>query len=151
MSAAPKPPKAPSVNLPANLTGLPLDHLAVAVTDLESASLPYKLLGLTQIGEDELVAEQRVRVRMLRAGESLVELLEPTSPNSAIAKFLDKHGAGLHHVAFRVENLASEIKRLTAQQAQFAGETGTGREGTKVIFLHPKWTGGVLVELVQHG
>ena len=141
----------PASNLPNSLQGLALDHLGIAVADVQSASLPYKALGFVQVGEDEVVAHQHVKVRVLRAGESLLELLEPTSPQSAIATFLDKRGPGLHHTAFRVTNLDAQIERLQRQHAQFIGEPGAGRHGTRVIFLHPKWTGGVLVELVENG
>ena len=134
-----------------HLKGLPIDHLGVAVESLERAAEPYALLGLPQVGEDELIAEQFVRVRALRAGESLVELLEPTSPESPVAKFLTARGPGLHHVALRVEGLEPHIARLSKLGARFVSkEPRAGRAGTRVVFLHPKWSGGVLVELVEH-
>ncbi len=139
------------MTLPGALTGLPLDHVGVAVPDLRAATEPYRLLGLSQVGEDETVASQNVRVRALRVGESLLELLEPTAPESPVAAFLAKRGPGLHHLALRVENLALEVERLGAAGARFIStEPRPGRAGTRVVFLHPKWTGGVLVELVEH-
>lgn len=133
------------------LQGLPIDHLGIAVRSLEEASHPYKLMGLPQMGEDEHIASQHVKVRALQAGESLLELLEPTSPESPIARFLDKRGPGLHHVALRVGAVEAEVLRLKDLGAQFIDETPRpGRAGTKVVFLHPKWTKGVLVELVEH-
>ena len=133
------------------MRGLPVDHLGVAVRNLEEASLPYRLLGLPTEGEDEHVESQRVRVRALRAQGSLVELLEPTSPESPIARFIEKRGEGLHHVAFRVDDLDAEIERLSAEGARFIStEPRPGRAHTRVVFLHPKWAGGVLIELVEH-
>lgn len=131
--------------------GLPLDHLGVAVHSLLEGSRPYKPLGLVPDGNDEEIAAQGVRVRVFRCGESLVELLEPTTPESPIQRFLDKRGPGLHHLALRVEHLETEITRLIGEGAQFIStEPHPGRRGTRVIFLHPKWTGGVLVELIEH-
>lgn len=131
--------------------GLPVDHLGIAVHNLEEASQPYKLLGLPQVGADELISSQHVKVRALQAGSSLIELLEPTSAESLIASFLDKRGPGLHHVALRVEAIKAEVARLKELGAQFINETPRpGRAGTWVVFLHPKWTKGVLLELVEH-
>jgi methylmalonyl-CoA/ethylmalonyl-CoA epimerase len=129
----------------------PIDHIGIATPDLETGGAPYTILGLEPIGPDEDVVSQGVRVRAFRAGESLIELLMPTSSDSPIAVFLEKRGAGLHHVALRVENLEVEILRLQAQGATFVNpEPRPGRAGTRVVFLHPRWTGGVLVELVEH-
>ncbi len=82
-----------------------------------------------------------------------MELLEPTTPESPVQKFLDKRGPGLHHLALRVAGLEGEINRLLAQGAQFVSAEpapSPGRHGTRVVFLHPNWTGGVLVELVEY-
>jgi methylmalonyl-CoA/ethylmalonyl-CoA epimerase len=134
-----------------NFNGLKIDHLGIAVRNLDEATAPYRLLGLERVGEDEVITSQNVKVRVLKVGESLLELLEPTSPESPIAGFLEKKGEGLHHVAFRVENLEAEIERLVKENAQFIGtEPRAGRAGTRVVFLHPKWAKGVLVELVEH-
>ena len=131
--------------------GLALDHVGVAVVNLEEASQPYTLLGLKPEGEDEMLLEQGVRVRAFRVGESLLELLEPTTQDSPIARFIQKRGAGLHHLAFRVASLEGEIARLAEAGAPFISEQPSpGRHGTRVVFLHPQWTGGVLVELVEH-
>jgi len=133
------------------LYGLPLDHVGVAVEDLDAASQPYLLLGLPPDGEDEELPAQGVRVRAFRSGGSLLELLEPTTPQSPIRAFLDRRGPGLHHLALRVEGLEGEVERLLAADAQFVStEPRGGRHGTRVVFLHPKWAGGVLVELVEH-
>lgn len=133
------------------LAGLPLDHVGVATPDLETASLPYTLLGLPLEGDDEVVPSQGVRVRTFRSGDALVELLEPTTSESPIRTFLEKRGPGLHHLALRVEGLEREMVRLRGAGARFVSETPqAGRHGTRVVFLHPKWTGGVLLELVEH-
>jgi methylmalonyl-CoA/ethylmalonyl-CoA epimerase len=129
-----------------------LDHVALAVHDLNEGERPYRLLGLARLGEDEIVPSQHVRVRLLQLGNGLLELLEPTSPESPIASFLEKRGPGLHHLAFRVADLEAELKRLAAAGAQLIDASPRpGRAGSKVAFLHPKWAGGVLIELVEHG
>ena len=129
----------------------PIDHIGIAVENLEAASQPYTLIGLPVVGVDEVIESQHVKVRGIQTGESLLELLEPTRPESPIAVFLQKRGPGLHHVALRVENLEQEIQRLKQQGAVFINDIPrTGRAGTKVVFLHPKWSKGVLIELVEH-
>lgn len=130
--------------------GLPLDHLGVAVHDLEAASAPYRLLGLQPLADEE-VAGQGVRVRAFRAGGALVELLAPTRDDSPLARFLERRGPGLHHVAFRVDDLEGEVARLQRAGARFIDpRPRPGRAGTRVVFAHPSWAGGVLVELVAH-
>lgn len=133
------------------LHGFPLDHVAIATPDLEQGSVPYLALGLSPEGPDEQVGSQGVVVRGFVAGGTLIELLAPTEPQSPIAKFLEKKGAGLHHVALRVPDLRAEMARLQAAGAPFLSpEPAAGRAGTQVAFLHPKWGGGTLIELVQH-
>jgi methylmalonyl-CoA/ethylmalonyl-CoA epimerase len=129
----------------------PIDHLGIAVENLELASRAYTLIGLPIVGEDEIIESQHVKVRAIQTGQSLLELLEPTSSESPIAGFLQKRGPGLHHVAFGVENLEAEIARLKQEGAVFVSDVPrAGRTGTKVVFLHPKWAKGVLIELVEH-
>lgn len=137
--------------LPSELRGLPLDHVAIAVTDLASAAQPYLLLGL-EADADEHLPEQGVRVRMLQAGSGKVELIAPTNQDSAVARFLEKRGPGLHHLALRVEDIEFQVERLKAAGARFTSEEPKGGHGgSRVIFLHPAWTGGVLLELVERG
>ncbi len=137
--------------IPAAFSALIIDHLGIAVKALDDASEVYALLGFQAIGDDELIESQGVKVRAFQAGESLLELLEPTREDSPIAKYIEKRGEGLHHVAFRVDNLEAEIERLEKQGATFIStEIRAGRAGTRIVFLHPKWTKGVLVELVEH-
>ena len=133
------------------MTDLLLDHVAIATPDLDAGSAPYAALGLTPEGPDEDVESQGVRVRAYQVGESLVELLMPTRPDSPIAVFLEKRGPGLHHLAFRVPDLNVEIERLRAQGARLLSDTPRpGRAGTRVVFAHPKWGAGTLIELVEH-
>jgi methylmalonyl-CoA/ethylmalonyl-CoA epimerase len=129
----------------------PIDHIGIAVSDLEIASLPYQTLGFTLIGEDEVIQSQKVTVRTFQADDSLLELLCPTSSDSPIAGFLTKRGQGMHHIAFRVENLETEIARLELEGAAFISNVPrAGRAGTRVVFLKPSWGQGVLMELVEH-
>ncbi len=130
------------------LEGLALDHVAIAVPSFEAAG-PYLALGLRTEGPDEVVAGQGVTVRLLRAGNAVIELLAPLGADTPVARFLDRRGPGLHHLAFRVGDLEAEISRLQALGARFVDpEPRPGLGGSRVVFLHPRWTGGVLVELV---
>jgi methylmalonyl-CoA/ethylmalonyl-CoA epimerase len=134
-----------------NLEHLSIDHLGIATADLETGSAPYLALGLAQIGPDEEIASQKVIVRAFQSGSSLIELLAPTAPDSPISVFLEKRGPGLHHLALHVENLEAEISRLQATGANFLNpEPRAGRAGSRVVFLHPKWGAGTLIELVEH-
>jgi methylmalonyl-CoA/ethylmalonyl-CoA epimerase len=129
--------------------GLPIDHLGVAVHDLDAALGPWSLLGLPTV-EDEEVPEQGVRVRLLRAGDAWIELLAPTREDSPVGRFLAKRGEGLHHVALRVDDVEGELARLTDAGARaIDARPRIGRAGSRVAFLHPGWAHGVLVELVQ--
>jgi len=132
------------------LEGLALDHVAIAVPSLEAAGWCLDL-GLRPDGPDETVAGQGVRVRLLRAGDAAIELLAPLADDTPVGRFLERRGPGLHHLAFRVADLEAEIARLRSLGARFidAGPR-PGRGGSRVAFLHPSWTGGVLVELVAH-
>lgn len=107
----------------------------------------YEALGLELSGE-ETVAEQKVRVAFLPVEGSRIELLEPTAPDSPIAGFLEKRGEGLHHLCFRVDDIVAAMARLRAQGlALLSAEPQTGAHGARVCFIHPKSTGGVLIEL----
>lgn len=129
--------------------GLPIDHVGIAVADLERAAQPWTLLGLPVV-EDELLPEQGVRVRLLRAGDGWIELLAPLGDEGPVARFLARHGPGLHHVALRVDDVGRELDRLVATGARAIDATPRrGRGGSLVAFLHPGWADGVLIELVQ--
>lgn len=128
-----------------------LDHMGIATPDLDQGSAPYLALGLTPDGPDELVQSQGVNVRVFRVGQSMIELLAPARPDSAIARYLEKNRPGLHHTAYRVAHLDAEVERLRGLGATFLSEQpGPGLHGTRVIFLHPKWGQGTLIELVEH-
>ncbi len=129
----------------------PIDHIGIATPDLEIGSAPYLAIGLTAL-PDEAIPSQKVMVRAFQAGDNLIELLMPTDPSSPIAVFLEKRGAGMHHIALRVHNLEAEIEKLEQTGAIFLNaEPRPGRAGTRVVFLHPKWGAGTLIELVEHG
>lgn len=126
-----------------------IDHIGVAVESIEAA-LPFykKALGLEPVHREE-VASQKVRVAFLQAGETSIELLEPTGEEGAIAKFLKARGPGLHHVAFHVADIAGRMERLRRDGLPpLEAAPRPGARGHKVCFLHPKFAAGVLVELV---
>jgi LAO/AO transport system kinase len=126
-----------------------IDHLGIAVRSLDEA-LPFYAthLGLPVLSR-ETVAHEKVNVAMLPAGTSRIELLEPLDPGSAIAKFLEKRGPGLHHVAMRVPDLAATIRRLESGGIRLLGTPQRGAGGHLYVFVHPASTGGVLLELIQ--
>ena len=131
-----------------------INHIGIAVTSLDEA-LPFYRdhLGMALKGIEE-VAEQRVKVAMLEVGESKIELLEPTSPESPVAKFLEKSGPGIHHLAYEVADLEAAIASLERDGARMIDRTPRGgAHGTLIAFVHPKSSGGVLTELCQvpHG
>lgn len=126
-----------------------IDHLGIAVASIDEA-LPFyeNLLELRAAAREDVLAEQ-VAVAMLLAGNSRIELLEPTTPESPIAKFLAKHGPGLHHVALRVPDLHAAVMRLKTAGATLLNEPRTGAGGHQYVFVHPRSAGGVLLELIQ--
>jgi methylmalonyl-CoA/ethylmalonyl-CoA epimerase len=129
---------------------LKIDHLGIAVNTMnEGKSFWSDVLGLTFEGA-ETVAEQKVTTAFFPVGESEVELLESTSPDGPVAKFIEKKGTGFQHVAFRVENIEEALAELKAKGVQLIDQVPRkGAGGAKIAFLHPKATGGVLVELCE--
>ena len=125
-----------------------IDHLGIAVNALDVAIDFYQTLGLT-VGHRETVAAEKVNVAMLPAGNSRIELLEAASPDSPIAKFLEKRGPGLHHVALRVPDLKVAAERLAAAGARLLNAPQQGAGGHTYDFVHPASAGGVLLELIQ--
>lgn len=129
-----------------------INHIGIAVKSLEE-SLPFYRdnLGMAFAGIEE-VAEQKVKVAMLEIGEAKIELLEPTSEDSPIAKFLEKNGTGVHHLAYEVDDCAAAIAKMVADGARMIDATPrNGAHGTKIAFVHPKSSNGVLTELCQSG
>jgi methylmalonyl-CoA/ethylmalonyl-CoA epimerase len=127
-----------------------LDHIGIAVKDLETALAFYRdALGL-DIEAPEDVPSQHVRAHFLSVGETRLELLEATSAESPIAKYIDKRGPGLHHITLRVPDLRAALAALKARGARLIDEEPRpGAEGSLIAFVHPSATGGVLVELKQ--
>jgi len=128
-----------------------VDHLGIAVRSIEEARGFWEALGLAIEGVEE-VPQEKVRVAMLRCGETRLELLEPTAPDSPIAKFIEQRGPGIHHVCLASDDLAADDARLRGSGARLLRELPTpGAGGALVQFVHPKSAGGVLVELSQGG
>ena len=129
-----------------------INHIGVAVKSIDAATPFYRdVLGMVFEGT-EVVAEQKVKVAFFSVGESRVELLEPTADDSPVAKFLEKNGEGTHHVAYEVDDLVATLARLKAAGVRLIDEVPRcGAHGTRIAFLHPKASGGVLTELCQGG
>ncbi len=129
-----------------------IDHLGIAVQSIEQASRVYRdVLGLTS-GPAEEIPDQKVRVTFFQVGEVRIELIEPTAEDSPIAKFLDKHGPGLHHIAYRVADLAATLAALKSQGVRLIDDAPRpGAHGRQIAFAHPKSTDGVLTEFCQPG
>jgi methylmalonyl-CoA/ethylmalonyl-CoA epimerase len=129
---------------------LKIDHLGIAVSDMDGGKTFWTdVLGLEFEGE-EVVAEQKVKTAFLPVGESEVELLESTSPDGPVAKFIEKRGQGFQHVAFRVADIDAALEELKAKDIQLIDQTPRlGAGGARIVFLHPKATGGILVELCE--
>ncbi len=127
-----------------------IDHVGVAVEDIEAA-LPYytDVLRLALVHR-ETVPGQGVHAALLDVGDGHIELVAPTGPQSGVAKFLDRRGAGLHHVAYRVQDIESTLRELSAAGVRLIDEQPrVGIRGSRVAFVHPSSTGGVLTEIVQ--
>ena len=130
-------------------SGFSIDHLGIAVKSLAAAKSIYEKLGL-KVSTEETVEHEQVRLVMVPVGESRLELLEATSENSTIAKFIAKRGEGLHHVCMKVPDLRAAVARLKGDGVRLVSdEIRTGAGGHQYVFVHPVSTGGVLLELVQ--
>ncbi|HEY4765735.1 MAG TPA: methylmalonyl-CoA epimerase [Candidatus Sulfotelmatobacter sp.] len=126
-----------------------IDHLGIAVNSLAAAKSIYEKLGLS-VSPEEIVDQEEVRLVMVPVGESRLELLEATSENSPIAKFIARRGEGLHHVCLKVPDLAAAVERLKKDGVRLVSEEiKVGAGGHNYVFVHPSSTGGVLLELVQ--
>ena len=128
-----------------------IDHLGIAVKSLAASKGIYEKLGLS-VSAEEVVENEQVRLVMVPVGESRFELLEATSENSAIARFIAKHGEGLHHVSLRVPDLPAVVERLKKDGVRLvSNEIKIGAGGHRYVFIHPTSAGGVLLELVEGG
>ena len=128
-----------------------INHLGIATKGIDEALKFWEdALGLENV-HTETVEDQKVRVAMLTIGETRIELLEPTSEDSPISKFLEKRGGGIHHIAVDVEDIGAALMKLKSRGARLIDENPRrGAEGCLVAFVHPSSTGGVLLELVQN-
>ena len=127
-----------------------INHLGIATKGIDEALKFWEnALGLENV-HTEIVEDQKVRVAMLPIGETRIELLEPTSEDSPISKFLEKRGGGIHHIAVEVEDIEASLKKLKAEGVRLIDETPRiGAEGCLVAFVHPASANGVLLELIQ--
>jgi len=127
-----------------------IDHIAIAVNDVEtSAKIYQQVLGIDEI-EFETVESEGVKVAIIPMENGRIELIQPTNDESPIKKFLDKKGQGLHHMALETDNIEGEVERMEGCGVQFLGKIRPGSAGTKVTFIHPKSLEGVLAELCSH-
>ena len=127
-----------------------IDHIAIAVNDVEASAKVYqKALGIDEI-EFETVESEGVKVAIIPMENGRIELMQPTKDDSPIKKFLDKKGPGLHHMALETDNIDGEVERMEGCGVQFLGKVRPGSAGTKVTFIHPKSLEGVLAELCSH-
>ena len=127
-----------------------IDHIAIAVNDVEESAKVYQqALGVDQI-EFETVESEGVKVAIIALENGRIELMQPTNDSSPIKKFLDKKGPGLHHMALDTSDIEGEVERMEGCGIQFLGKIRPGSAGTKVTFIHPKSLSGVLAELCSH-
>jgi methylmalonyl-CoA epimerase len=133
----------------ASISATSIDHLGIAVRSIDEALKFYReQLGLP-VTLRETVQIEKVHVAMLPLGESRIELLEAAEPGSVIARFIEKRGEGLHHVAIKVPDLSATVGRLKAAGVRLLNEPRAGAGGHRYVFVHPSSTGGVLLELIQ--
>jgi len=126
-----------------------LDHIGIAVKSIDAAKKIYEDLGLT-IAHAESVETQKVRTAFLSVGDANLELLEPSSPDSTIAKYIEKRGEGIHHICFRVDDIEAHLEHLRERGYRLIDEAPVpGAHGCRVAFLHPAAGNGVLIELSE--
>lgn len=127
-----------------------IDHIAIAVNDVEeSAKIYQQALGVDDV-EFETVESEGVKIAILHLENARIELMQPTNDESPIKKFLDRKGQGLHHMALDTDNIEGEVERMEGCGIQFLGKIRPGSAGTRVTFIHPKSLHGVLAELCSH-
>ena len=127
-----------------------IDHIAIAVNDVEESAKVYRqALGVDNV-EFETVESEGVKIAIIELENGRIELMQPTNDSSPIKNFLDKKGQGLHHLALDTDNIEDEVERMEGCGIQFLGKIRPGSAGTKVTFIHPKSLNGVLAELCSH-
>ena len=127
-----------------------IDHIAIAVNDVEESAKVYQqALGVDSV-EFETVESEGVKIAIIELENGRIELMQPTNDSSPIKKFLDKKGQGLHHMALDTDDIEGEVERMEGCGIQFLGKVRPGSAGTKVTFIHPKSLNGVLTELCSH-
>ena len=127
-----------------------IDHIAIAVNDVEESAKVYQqALGVDSV-EFETVESEGVKIAIIELENGRIELMQPTNDSSPIKKFLDKKGQGLHHMALDIYDIEGEVERMEGCGIQFLGKIRPGSAGTKVTFIHPKSLNGVLAELCSH-
>jgi methylmalonyl-CoA/ethylmalonyl-CoA epimerase len=148
----------PGISSPAGVVGgasgvlTEIDHVAIAVADLDAAVAWYQEMFGATVAHRERIASDGVEEALLKVADSYIQLLTPVSPDSPVARYLERHGEGLHHVGYRVADVASALETLKAQGARVIDATPRpGSRGTTVAFVHPKAAFGTLIELVQEG
>lgn len=128
-----------------------LDHVGIAVHDIDAALLEYRTQFGFSVDSREVIESQRVEVAFIRLPNTLIELLAPQDESSPLAKFLAKRGPGMHHLCYRVDNIEAELTRLIQAGVEVIDKVPRpGAHHTRIAFLHPKSTGGVLTELCEH-
>ena len=129
-----------------------IDHIAIAVHDIDETARFYTGILKSDLSGVEVVTEQKTKVGFLKVGESNIELVQPASDDSPLVKFLETRGPGIHHICLQVEDIEKEVEELKTQGARMIDETPRpGAHNTRVAFIHPKSSGGVLIELSQLG
>lgn len=128
-----------------------ITHVAIATRSIAAMAKFYEMMGL-EVSTLEVIKDQKVRVAMMKIGDSAVELIEATEAGSPVARFIEKHGEGIHHVSFEVDNLQQQLDSLKKEKVKLVDEKPRrGAQGHLIAFVHPDSTGGVLVELSQPG
>ena len=126
-----------------------ISHVGIATRSIAVLSEFYKTLGL-EIESTEIVEDQKVQVALMKVGESSIELIEATEEDSVVARFIEKRGEGIHHIAIEVDNLQDHLDRLKEKSVKLIDKSPRrGAQGRLIAFIHPESTGGVLVELSQ--
>lgn len=126
-----------------------IDHVAIAVNNLDEAVKNYQNVLNADKVEVEVVENEKVRVAMINLEDSRIELMEPTEESSTISKYLKDHGEGIHHIAITADNIEQDLSRASARGLKILGQIRKGSYGRKITFIHPKSLNGVLVELCE--